>query len=868
MKKISFAVAALLAVSPAFADLYLAGDSTMCNYTDRQYPQQGWGQALYKYMKNPDELHNWAIGGRSAKSYKAEGRWQKIVDALKPGDYVIIAFGHNDANKGKKERYSSPADYKELMKGFAADVKAKEATLVFATSIPHSGGISVDAEGKTGVRGSAAGLGPYVAATRELGAELGIEVLDLNDFACQRFVTMGAEQAFKLYMRIKPGEYAAHPNGKGDGCHTRDTGADFFARGAVEMCFARKLPIAALFKEPKDVVFTPIGFDGPGKADKPMKDDFSKEEIAYAGNTDKEASPKYLRLDKDFTPTNVVEGAAVSPFAGKKIAFIGDSYVQNHRRPIPETWHYRLAEKLGMHYYNFGRNGNCIVFANPRRGTPMMKRFGEIPKDVDYMVVVAGHNDACDIAQLGGQHSIPEPTEEQKAEQAKKLAEFKTGVANFITGIKERYPRTTLVFVTPWAVERPFFPEVIATIKEETAKAGVACYDAAALSGINPNDADFRKKYFQGEKDTAHLTFDGHGLMLAKMETFFAGLETRQDAAPARGWSKPMEIGNYDVTLRLGDAEKPTSNFVKFMGRRLASDRINLAAGEFTNFTFTARVPGPYTAKNDGSNLELILSLFTDGKEVAVPEPTVVRNDSAPTIWLCGDSTVTDQKSEPWGSWGQILPAFVKPGWACVNFARSGLAMCTFESDGRLNRILEGMKAGDWVIVQFGHNDQKREGEEPENGYTRRYGEWLAKFQEKGAHLVVVSPCERRRFDEKTGEHQEKTLEGYANAARAFAEKNNLPFIDLNDITYRMHGKLGEKATRPLQVYNKGRFDNTHHTIFGAYVNARIVASELAKVAGISGAIREEAKTYDAMNPVNPKIPASGKTDWKKPEGN
>ena len=621
--KILLAAAAFSCTFPLFADLYLAGDSTMCNYADRQYPQQGWGQALARYMKNPDMLHNWAVGGRSAKSYKAEGCWQKIVDALKPGDFVIIAFGHNDANKAKTDRYSTPADYKELMRGFAADVKGKRATLVFATSIPHSGGITKDKDGTTKVRGSAAGIGPYVAATRELGAELRVEVLDLNAYACKAFEQMGADAAFKLYMRIQPGEYAAHPQGKSDGCHTRDTGADFFARAAVEMCFDRKLPMAKLFKNPKNVTFTPIGFNGPGKDAKPLKDDFTKDEVAYAG------------------------------------------------APVVSL-----------------------------------------------------------------------------------------------------------------------------------------------------------------------------------------------------GWREPLEIGNYDVTLRLGDKNKPTVNFVKFMGRRLASDRIELKAGEFRDFTFTARVPGPYMKKDDGCGRELSLSVFANGREVPVGEPKVVRNDAAHTIWVCGDSTVTDQNREPWGSWGQILSAFIKPGWACVNFARSGRAMVTFEGEGRLDRILSGMKPGDWVIVQFGHNDQKRPGEEPKNGYTRRYGEWLAKFRAKGAHLVVVSPCERRRFDEKTGEHQGKTLAGYADAARAFAKKNSLPFIDLNDITYRMQGALGADGSKPLQVDNKGKLDNTHHTMFGAYVNARIVASHLATFDGIGAAIRDEAKAYDPMNPSDPKIPASGKTDWRKPEGN
>ncbi|MCR5414726.1 MAG: hypothetical protein K6F50_08420 [Kiritimatiellae bacterium] len=280
MKKTILAFATLCAL-PSFADLYLAGDSTMCNYADRQYPQQGWGQALAKYMKDPALLHNWAIGGRSARSYKNEGRWQKIVDALKPGDFVIVAFGHNDANKAKTERYSTPEDYKALMKGFAEDVRSKNATIVFATSIPHSGGISVDASGATHVRGSAAGIGPYVDMTRLLGEEMGIPVLDLNKYACEEFEKMGQAAAYRLYMRIAPGEYANHPQGKADGCHTRDTGADFFARGAVDMCFRRNLPVSKLFKRTSSVKFEPIGFNGPGTPTA-LKDDFTKEEIGYA----------------------------------------------------------------------------------------------------------------------------------------------------------------------------------------------------------------------------------------------------------------------------------------------------------------------------------------------------------------------------------------------------------------------------------------------------------------------------------------------------------------------------------------------------------------------------------------------------------
>ncbi|MBO6167400.1 MAG: rhamnogalacturonan acetylesterase [Kiritimatiellae bacterium] len=264
------------------ADIYMAGDSTMCNYNpERQYPQQGWGQALAEFMKNPDQLHNWAIGGRSAKSFKNEGRWQTLVDALKPGDWVIIAFGHNDANKAKQERYSSPDDYKALMKGFLDDVKAKGAKPVLATSIPHSGGFS-EQDGVMHVRGSAAGIGPYVAKTKELGAEEGVPVLDLNAYAEENLPKLGLEAANALYMRIKPNEYKRFPDGNADGCHTRDTGAFFYAHGAVMLAAKQRLGICRLWKNPKKVVHTPVAWGGPSGEVKPLKDDFSAEEIAYA----------------------------------------------------------------------------------------------------------------------------------------------------------------------------------------------------------------------------------------------------------------------------------------------------------------------------------------------------------------------------------------------------------------------------------------------------------------------------------------------------------------------------------------------------------------------------------------------------------
>ena len=127
---------------------------------------------------------------------------------------------------------------------------------------------------------------------------------------------------------------------------------------------------------------------------------------------------------------------------------------------------------------------------------------------------------------------------------------------------------------------------------------------------------------------------------------------------------------------------------------------------------------------------------------------------------------------------------------------------------------------------------------------------------------------ERRRFDERTGEHQGKTLAGYAEAVKAVAAARGVPVIDLNDSSYRMQGKMGAKGSAELQFSNKGKIDNTHHNVYGAYEMARIVAAGLAEIPTVKDAIRAPYRSFNPENPdADPKIPPSGKTDYTNPKG-
>ena len=241
--------------------LYMAGDSIMTEYTPNWFPQYGWGQSLKSFMKKPENLHNFARSGWSARRFRESGRWEKcIASALKPGDWVIVSFGHNDMNKRRnkppKNDYSTVDEYKAFLRGFAADARAKGANIAFATSIAHSSGFR-EKDGTMSVEGGATGLGPYVAAMRETAAELGVPLLDLNRYAEEKLPKMGLEKAKALYMYVKPGEYANYPKGKRDAAHVRDAGAYFYARGAVEMAREQGLPLADLWKDPSSVQFVP-----------------------------------------------------------------------------------------------------------------------------------------------------------------------------------------------------------------------------------------------------------------------------------------------------------------------------------------------------------------------------------------------------------------------------------------------------------------------------------------------------------------------------------------------------------------------------------------------------------------------------------
>ncbi len=180
----------------------------------------------------------------------------------------------------------------------------------------------------------------------------------------------------------------------------------------------------------------------------------------------------------------------------------GDSYVRNHRCPQSETWHAKVADRLGFEYVNCGRNGSSVGLDRTADGfgPAMTSRISELPEKADVVIIIAGHNDADMIA--GGRPYT--------------LEDFSASLSLLLSSLAARYPDASIGYVTPWGVDRPMFREVIAEIKRVCGAHGVPVLDAAATSGIDVNNPEFRAKYFQGGgvRDTAHLNDDGHNLLV------------------------------------------------------------------------------------------------------------------------------------------------------------------------------------------------------------------------------------------------------------------------------------------------------------------------------------------------------------------
>jgi len=349
--------------------------------------------------------------------------------------------------------------------------------------------------------------------------------------------------------------------------------------------------------------------------------------------------------------------------------------------------------------------------------------------------------------------------------------------------------------------------------------------------------------------------------------------------------------GNYDVAVTLGDQSRESTTTLKAEARRLIVEDVRTVPGKFETRSVTVNVRHSQLRSGESVRLKRDeqphldwddqLTFEFNNARPCVRSLDITQTASAITVYIAGDSTVTDQGKEPWSAWGQMLPRFFKQGAAVANHAESGESLKSFVAERRLEKILETIRAGDYLFLQFAHNDQKPGASHVDASTT--YKEMLKLYideaRKRKAIPVLVTSMHRRKFDAEG--RIVNTLEDYPEAMRELARQEDVPLIDLNEMSRKLFEALGPGGTLKAFVhYPAGTFpgqeqelkDDTHFNSYGAYELARCVVEGIkANRLGLTRYLVDDVGTFDPSHPdsvASWHLPPSPASTERKPEGN
>jgi lysophospholipase L1-like esterase len=331
------------------------------------------------------------------------------------------------------------------------------------------------------------------------------------------------------------------------------------------------------------------------------------------------------------------------------------------------------------------------------------------------------------------------------------------------------------------------------------------------------------------------------------------------------------EEGNYRVRVTLGDKDGESATTIKAELRRLMVEQVRTAKGEFktVEFIVNTRTPkiaavgdikagvvklkAPRESVMEAWDWDDLLTLEFNNSHPAVCAVEISKAD-VPTIFIIGDSTVCDQPREPFNSWGQMLPNFFKPDIAVANHGESGETYRDSIGRRRLDKMLSLMKPGDYLFMQFGHNDQKQIAAGtggPFTTYKAEIKKHVDAVRAHGGTPVIVSPMERRNFNPDGT--LRPTLADYAEASRQAARELNVAFIDLNAQSILFYEALGANKAYIAFAGTGLTRDATHHDNYGSYELAKIIIQGIKNDnLPLASHIKDDFTGFDPRHPDSP----------------
>lgn len=874
--------------------LFLVGNSTMRTGTlgNGDNGQWGWGYFMPEYFdQDKITVENHALGGMSSRTFY-NVLWNDVLKGIRPGDWVIIELGHNDNGPydSGRARASIPGigkeslavtiketgkpdtvyTYGEYMRRYVRDVKARGGKPILFSLTPRNAWVDKDSTIVTRVNKT------FGLWAKQVAEEENVPFVDLNDITATKFEKFGKEKVKTMFYI--------------DRIHTSAFGARVNAESAVEGL--RGLAGVEL----KDYLL-------PAPVD------------TVTGSSRKEGRPVLFTIG-DSTVKNKDTGDSMWGW-GSVIEELFDTdsiTVENHamagrsaRTFLDEgRWDkvYNALQPGDYVIMQFGHNDGGDINTGKARG----ELHGAGPESKVFKMEATGKNQVIytygwyirkfimDCKEKGAIPIVLSHTPRNKWEKGK----IESNAKSFGLWARQAAQQGGAYFIDLNAISGKKFqaigpektPVYYHTDHTHTSKAGARLNAASIAEGIRGLDIklkDYLKpveySYKLDQTVPAYNEFDGYGY--------------DYKTAPAKKGDKPFFFsvrvpdGNYKVTVKLGDKKRKGSTVVRAESRRLMLDRVDTKKGKFEERSFVVNKRSRAINLKDSVRInprevgtptwDNKLTFEFTGEAPAVESITirpVEENDSVTTLFYCGDSTVVDQTGEPWASWGQMIPVFFDDNIAVANNAESGERTTSFMASKRFEKVMSMAKPGDWVFIEFGHNDEKDKA--PGSGawynYTHNLKTMIDRARAAGLNPVLLTPTARRHF-EKDGTLRD-THGDYPAAMKEVARRENVPLIDLDAMTRTLYTAMGVEGSKKAFVHypagtypgqEKALADNTHFNTFGAMQVAKCVLEGMKTA---TPELMKHVVNFSGFSPSTPDSPESfywrdsAVIDFKKPYGN